>query len=108
MPQNGELLRGKEEIQKWAEWFFSNYVLILDPERQIFDEVQVSGNLAVQRFLSSGYYLIKETGDSIAFDQKYEDVFKKENGQWKIASHFWSSNTMDKSIWNPVCPIDVK
>ena len=108
MPQNGELIRGKEEIQKWAEWFFSNYILVLDPERQIFDEAQVSGNLAVRRFLSSGYYVIKETGDSIAFDQKYEDVLKKENGEWKIASHAWSSNNMDDSIWNPDCPIDIK
>jgi len=106
MPQNGKLLRGKEEIQKWAEWFFSNYILVLDPERQIFDEVEISDNLAVRRFTSGGHYVIKATGDSVAFDQKYEDVFKKENGEWEIASHVWSSNNKDKSVWNPDCPID--
>ena len=52
MPQNGELLRGKEEIQKWAEWFFSNYILVLDPEKQFFEETLIGGNLAVRSFKS--------------------------------------------------------
>ena len=103
MPQNGKRLQGKEEVMKWAEWFFSNYELIAEDDKLIVDDILISENLAVRRFISGGYYIIKGSRDSIPFDQKYEDVFVKENGEWKIASHTWTSNSMEQSIWNPDC-----
>lgn len=103
MPQNGKRLQGKVEVKEWAEWFFSNYQLIAEDDKLIVDNILISKNLAVRRFISGGYYIIKASGDTIPFDQKYEDVFLKENGEWKIASHTWSSNNMKQSVWNPEC-----
>lgn len=104
MPQNGKRIQGKEEVKKWSEWFFSNYTLVVDPKKTVFDEPLIGVDLAVRRFTVAGYYLIKATGDSVAFDQKYEDVYRKVNGEWKISSHIWSSNNMEKSVWNPDYP----
>jgi hypothetical protein len=100
MPQNDELIRGKNNIKKWAEWFFSTYKLVLDPNKQYFEEPVIDGAIAYRRFTSVGYYIKISTGDSIGFDQKYIDTFKRINGNWKITTHMWSSNDLGESIWN--------
>ncbi len=100
MPQNDELIQGKDNIKKWAEWFFSTYKLVLDPNKQYFEEPVIDGDVAYRRFASSGYYIEISTGDSIRFDQKYIDTFMRINGNWKISTHMWSSNDLDESIWN--------
>ena len=98
MYQNGAQIKGKANVRKWDEWFFSNYSLVV--EKTFFDEPLIGSNIAVRRFISVGYYIVKATGDSLRFNQKYEDVFHKVNGEWKIASHMWNSNNIDQSIWN--------
>ena len=100
MPQNDKLIRGKNNIKRWAEWFFSTYKLVLDPNKQYFEEPVIDGDIAYRRFTSGGYYIEISTGDSIQFDQKYIDTFMRINGIWKITTHMWSSNDLDKSIWN--------
>jgi ketosteroid isomerase-like protein len=100
MPPNSKLIRGKEEIRNWGEWFFSNYKLVLDPKEQYFEEPVIDGNVAYRRFTSGGYYIVISSGDSVRFHQKYIDTFKKINGSWKITTHMWSSDNLDVSIWN--------
>jgi len=100
MPQNQEEVHGKANIYQWAAWFFSTYTFIPNPGEPKHEDSWIEGDLAYHRFSSNGIYIIKATCDTIPFSQKYLDVFRKEEGKWKIAIHMWSSNNMKQSIWD--------
>ena len=54
MPQNSEPIKGKENVHKFAGWFFTTYQLVIDPEKTIYEEPIIGNELAVQRFQAWG------------------------------------------------------
>ena len=100
MPQNQEEIHGKDKIFQWAVWFFSTYRYLPDKGEPKHEKSVIKEDIAYHRFTSKGVYIVIETGDTIPYNQKYLDIMKKINGQWKIACHMWSSNNSDESIWN--------
>ncbi|GAL89491.1 hypothetical protein [Jejuia pallidilutea] len=104
MPQNDEVLIGKEAIRGWGEKFFGKYRLTVGkPYKGLYDEWLLSPEMAVHRYESRGYFIDRATKDSIFSSQKTVDVFKKENGIWLYSSHTWNTNSDAIIIFNPVC-----
>ena len=57
------------------------------------EELLVSGDLAVHRFSGIALMISRETGDTIAEDRKYLDVWRKEaDGKWRVARHMFNKN----------------
>lgn len=99
MPQNAPPVRGKTAVHAYIEEFFRTYVLEI--ESQEIESLDAGSELAIRRFLTSGTYVVRETGERIPFDQKYIDVLKKQpDGSWKITLHMWSNNNTEPSIWD--------
>jgi len=45
-PQNSEPIKGKENVRKFAEWFFTTYQLVIDTEKTIYEEPIIGNELA--------------------------------------------------------------
>ena len=57
------------------------------------EELLVSGDLAVHRFSGVALMISRETGDTIAEDRKYLDVWRRgEDGEWRVARHIYNMN----------------
>lgn len=99
MPQNAAPVRGKAAVRAYIEDFFRAYVLEIDSQE--IESLDAGSELAIRRFLTSGTYVIRATGERVPFDQKYIDVLRKQpDGSWKLTLHMWSSNNSEPSIWD--------
>ncbi|QLE02439.1 nuclear transport factor 2 family protein [Galbibacter sp. BG1] len=104
MPQNDEVLIGKQAILKWGVQFFRTYALTAGNSNQVlYDNWIISPTTAVHRYESKGYFIELSTGDSIKVDQKTTDVFEKVNGKWLYSSHMWNCNSEEIKMFNPDC-----
>jgi ketosteroid isomerase-like protein len=57
------------------------------------EELLVSGDLAVHRFTGTALMISRETGDTIAEDRKYLDVWRRgDDGEWRVARHIYNMN----------------
>ena len=57
------------------------------------DELLVSGDLAVHRFSGIAMTISRATGDTIAEDRKYMDVWRKgDDREWRVARHMYNKN----------------
>lgn len=57
------------------------------------EELLVSGDLAVHRFSGTALMISRETGDTIAEERKYLDVWRRgDDGEWRVARHIYNMN----------------
>ncbi|MFY0654950.1 MAG: hypothetical protein JXQ96_23165 [Cyclobacteriaceae bacterium] len=104
MPQNGNILVGREAIIEWGIEFFGEYDLTADWDAgPYYDNWTVKKDLAIHQYVAKGYFIERATGDSVRTDQKTTDIFHKINGEWLYASHSWNANRMDVVMFNPDC-----
>ena len=87
MPSEAPTSIGKEAVEGSYNYVFSQIKLNV-----VFsiDEIEVQGELAFARTLSKGTTDILAAGISVPEENRELFVFKKENGQWKIARYMFN------------------
>jgi uncharacterized protein (TIGR02246 family) len=91
-------LVGREEIGAFFNSFISKMVLSMDVYEQ--RQIDIVGDVAMVRSHSDGHYLVKSTGNKIHYVQKYLDVLRYTENQWRMSYHVASSSVMDSGIWD--------
>ena len=91
-------LVGREEIGGFFNSFRSKMVLSMDIYEQ--RQIDIVGDIAMVRSHSEGHYLVKSTGKQIHYVQKYLDVLRYAEKQWRMSYHVASSSVTDPGIWD--------
>ena len=61
----------------------------------------VYGDPEGQGVRSVGFYIPKEGGEPVPYDQKYVDhLRRKADGSWEIFLHMWSPNDTMPNTWH--------
>ena len=91
MPPGMEANLGKEAaIKRWESFLAANTsTWTIDA----FDDVQVSGDLAVVRYTVTDKVTPKTGGEAVTSRQKGIDVLKRQgDGSWKVIIEIWNDN----------------
>jgi hypothetical protein len=62
--------------------------------------VDIVGDVAMVRSRAVGHYVIKESGETVALDQKYLDVLVYGPAGWQMAYHVADNATLAPGIWD--------
>ena len=93
IPPNEPPSVGKEAIQKSAQQMFDG--MSPQEEKDVVEDVQVSGNLAVAHVKWSSLITPKDGGAPSNVNGNWILVFKRESGNlWKIIYSIWNDETL--------------
>ena len=91
MPPNAPLIMGKAAAKEWLEGFVAQYTVVMDSYTT--DEIEVSGDLAFERYTGAWTLTSKATGESMSETMKGIHVYRKQaDGSWKIARDTWNTS----------------
>lgn len=93
MPTEAPSGIGTEGILKSYEFVFSQIRLTIDFS---IEEIEVDGDMAFAVTSSKGTTLIHATGDTVAEANRELFVFKKVDGEWKIARYMFNKTEPKK------------
>ena len=96
LPHRAPLL-GRAAIGDWFDSLRRLQELHLTSYEQ--RKIEISGDVAMVRSHATGHYLNRKSGKKLALDQKYLDILRYENGQWKLIYHVANSNNFDRGLW---------
>lgn len=91
-------LVGREEIGGFFNSFRSKLVFSMDIYEQ--RQVDIVGEIAMVRSHSEGHYIVNSTGKQIHYVQKYLDILRYAENQWRMSHHVASSSVMEPGIWD--------
>jgi ketosteroid isomerase-like protein len=84
-PPNAELVKGRAALQQFWKGMLDSGVAAAETTTR---DVEVSGNLATE----SGTYVITAKDGKVADKGKYNVVWKRIGGEWKIYRDIWNSS----------------
>ena len=87
MPSGAPSAIGTENIKGSYEFVFSNIQLNIEFS---IEEIVLENNVAFAITTSKGSTLIHSTGETVPEENRELFVFKKENGEWKIARYMFN------------------
>ena len=93
MPTEAPSAIGSENILKSYEFIFTQIQLTIE---FFIEEIEVEGNFAFATTASKGSVLIHATGDNVPEANRELFVFRKENGEWKIARYMFNKTEPKK------------
>ena len=90
MPPNYRALFGKEEVLSWVRDFLS--LGTFDMAGSV-EEIQVSGDWALQRYSMTSTMTLAEGGETIQETGKGIHIYQRQSdGSWKLARDIWNSD----------------
>ena len=90
MPPGSPTLIGKDEVQKYYQSIFDQYITELESG---YLEVEVSGDMAYGRGLAKVTLYDKSTGDTTYAESEYINILKRQSdGTWKTTHDIWNSS----------------
>jgi uncharacterized protein (TIGR02246 family) len=90
-------LIGRAAIGDWFDSFRGLLKLRIASYEQ--QNIEIVGDVAMVRSRATGHYLNTGSGENLPLDQKYLDVLRYEDGQWRMVYHVANSNTFHPGIW---------
>ncbi len=91
MPPNEGLITGKDALRAWLDGFTEQFDVTLEP--YVTDEVEVSGDLAFERFSGVWTLTPKDGGESVTENLRGIHIYRRQaDGSWKIARDVWNSS----------------
>jgi uncharacterized protein (TIGR02246 family) len=87
MPANAPTAKGQEQLKNSYEFVFKTIQLNI---KFFIEEMTVSGDCAYAVTNSKGTALVHANGQTIPEENRELFVFKKDNGQWKIACYMFN------------------
>src|SRR5256885_12037708 len=87
MPTNAPTAKGQEQLKSSYEYVFKTIEINIE---FFIEEIVVSGDYAYAVTNSKGTTLIHANGQTVPEENRELFVFKKDNGQWKIARYMFN------------------
>lgn len=88
MPPNEPAIVGKEALQKWGQDLLSQFTIELTGSTE---EVQVSGDWALQRYSMTVTMTPTAGGESVQENGKGIHIYERQSdGSWKLARDIWN------------------
>ncbi len=93
---NEKDLDGKEEVNNYVSGLKDAF-LSIQVDRHPINEIEIFGDLAYVRYRNS-YKATRADSTSFELERKFLDIWKKEQGKWKMYRHMWGDvpKTTDK------------
>jgi len=92
LPPDSAPVLGRDAIQAWRASQAGAAVRVV-PESATRDQVRIEGQAAFVRTTLRGQRESRETGDALAFEEKYLDLLRRtSDGNWEFVARMWNSN----------------
>ena len=83
-------LVGPESVRPFVTGFFAHYDFVFEPSETM--ELVVIDDWAFHQHEAIVTLIPKDGGESSVRDRKYIDIWRHENGSWKLARHIFNLN----------------
>jgi ketosteroid isomerase-like protein len=87
LPPDQGAIHGRAAITEFYRQGFHGMKIISN--RYTDPVVVVEGGMAVRRYFGTGVVSIDDDPEHISFANRYVDILRKENGEWKMHWHSW-------------------
>jgi uncharacterized protein (TIGR02246 family) len=92
LPPDSAPVIGRDAIQAWRASQAGAAVRVV-PESATRDQVRLEGTAAFVRTTLRGQRESRDTGETIAFEEKYLDLLRRTaDGNWEFVARMWNSN----------------
>lgn len=81
---------GKKAVQPFITDFLRNYGFQFT--NYTFEEKRVMGDWALLRYTGVAVTSPRDGGEPSMRDRKYIDIYRKEDGRWKLSHHIYNLN----------------
>jgi uncharacterized protein (TIGR02246 family) len=91
MPPNQAALHGRQALVEWETALAAQMTVTFQSYQS--DDIQVSGDVAIERYSGSVTFTPKAGGEAMSETMKGIHIYRRQaDGSWKISQDIWSSN----------------
>ncbi len=83
---------GTEAIKKSWELWFSDTTYLHNTITQTTDNIEVSTSGDIGYARGTTHYFIETSNGTVKYDDKFVDVYKKVDGEWKCIAAIWNAD----------------